>query len=164
MAKNGFTGAIGEFYVAAYLSAHDLLVALPRAGIPGSDMFVGAVQGPPLRIQVKTGTRSTKKDKVEGPIYLWSTTLSVIEKHDKSLWYAFVWLNGWPKEEGKLPEVFIVPSFAVVERMKLVRAEIEQSPKTWPYFWLRVDEADQYKGKKGVDALTAAAKLNMPLM
>jgi len=34
------TGACGEHYIAGYLSGHHLIVAMPRGGIPGSDLFV----------------------------------------------------------------------------------------------------------------------------
>jgi hypothetical protein len=155
MAKSGFVGACGEFYVAAYLSHAHYLVALPRAGIPGSDMFVSAVnRGHPIRLQVKAGTQPTKKDKIEGPIYLWSTPLSIIDAPpDNYLWFAFVSLDGWPT---KIPDVFFVPSADVIARMKLVKAEIETSPKTWPYFWLRKDEAEKYKGTSGLELLQMA--------
>lgn len=51
-------GASGEHYVAAYLSGFQLIVAMPRAGIPGSDLFVSKEKGGHvLRVQVKTGTQ-----------------------------------------------------------------------------------------------------------
>lgn len=33
-------GACGEHYIAAYLSGFDLIVAMPRGGIPGCDLLV----------------------------------------------------------------------------------------------------------------------------
>src|SRR5208282_5221307 len=90
-------GACGEHYVAAYLSGCGLIVAMPRAGIPGSDLFVSQEKGgSTIRIQVKTGTQSVKSNKEEGKIYLWRTSLAAIERDDKYLWYAYVWLNSWP--------------------------------------------------------------------
>jgi hypothetical protein len=117
-ASTAIIGACGEHYVAGYLSGFHLIVAMPRAGIPGSDMFVSEVKGGrAIRLQVKTGTQATKRDKSAGPIYLWSTNYSAIERTDRDLWYAYVWLKGWP-EADSLPEVFFVPSKAVVEWLK----------------------------------------------
>lgn len=153
-------GACGEFYVASYLTGCRMLVALPRAGVPGTDMFVAkAHRGTPLRVQVKTATRATKRDKEVGDIYLWSTPCSVIELNDDNLWYAYVWLNGWP-DGAEVPEVFLVPSAFVVERMKAVRLEIEKRPKTWPFFWMRFDEAEQFRGKQGIHLLAEALNLH----
>ena len=45
------TGACGEHYIAGYLSGHHLIVAMPRGGIPGSDLFVAKESGgPALRV------------------------------------------------------------------------------------------------------------------
>src|SRR5262245_3745865 len=115
--------ACGEHYVASYLSGFQLIVALPRAGVPGCHLLVATKNpGPPGRIQVKTGTKSTKKDKREGPIYLWHTSFKVIENADPTLWYAYVWLRGWPEEDNH-PEVFFVPSDVVVKTMAKCQAD-----------------------------------------
>ena len=114
-------GACGEHYVAAYLSGHKLIVAMPRAGVPGTDLFVSLERGGrALRMQVKTGTQATKKDRELGQIYLWQTSYSAMKRDDKHLWYAYVWLKGWPKEDN-LPEVFFVPSKIVVDCLILLR-------------------------------------------
>lgn len=145
-------GACGEHYVASYLSASNLIVAMPRAGIPGFDMLVSHEKGgKAIRVQVKTGTQATKKDKVDGKIYLWSTSYSAIDRDDDYLWYAYVWLNNWPSE-NKQPEVFFVPSKVVVECMKECRDRDEK----WPYFWMTFDDAEQYKGNLGLDSLRRA--------
>lgn len=91
-------GVCGEHYVSAYLAGHGLIVALPRGGNPGTDVFVANVDGGPgIRIQVKTGTDSFRKAKKEKePFYLWPTSYDVIDHQDNSLWFAYVWLNGWP--------------------------------------------------------------------
>lgn len=150
--SNAIKGACGEHYIAAYLSGHGLIVAMPRAGIPGCDLFVSKEKGgTALRIQVKTGTEGPRNNKEVGSrIYLWRTSLAAIERDDKYLWYAYVWLNEWPKDEDKLPEIFIVPSKVVVNCMK---GEREAS---WPYFWMRVDAAQRYKGPSGLKGLLAA--------
>ena len=106
----GNVGASGEFYVASLLSAFNLSVGLPLGGSARSDLFVALESGgPALRIQVKTGTQSTKNDKEVGPIYLWSTGKKAIDDHDDYFWYAYAWLNRWPVDET-LPKVFFVPS------------------------------------------------------
>jgi len=125
---------------------------MPRAGIPGSDLFVSKEKGGyALRVQVKTGTQATRKTKDEGEIYLWATSYAAIERDDKYLWYAYVYLNGWPTGE-KPPEVFFVPSRIVVRCMKECRANNE----TWPYYWMRVKDANKYKGRTGLKALINA--------
>ena len=145
-------GACGEHYVAAYLSGANLIVAMPRAGIPGFDMLVSNEKGGhAIRVQVKTGTQATRKTKEEGEIYLWSTSYSAIERDDQYLWYAYVWLKNWPAENN-LPEVFFVPSKVVVETMK----ECKENNETWPYFWMRADDAKMYKGDTGLQSFRKA--------
>ena len=145
-------GACGEHYVAAYLCGHNLIVAMPRAGIPGFDLIVSNEKGGnSIRVQVKTGTQSTRKNKVEGEIYLWSTSYAVIERDDMYLWYAYVWLKNWPNEEN-LPEVFFVPSNYVVEVMK----ECKKNNESWPCFWMKKDDAEKYKGYSGFKLLKNA--------
>ncbi len=145
-------GASGEHYVAAYLSGYELIVAMPRGGIPGSDLFISSEKGGrAIRVQVKTGTQATRKTKEEGEIYLWATSYAAIDRDDKYLWYAYVYLNGWPNE-AKLPELFFVPSRIVVRCMKECRANKE----TWPYFWMRVKDANKHKGRVGLKPLLNA--------
>jgi len=145
-------GASGEHYVAAYLSGFKLIVAMPRAGIPGCDLLVSSERnGRAIRLQVKTGTQATRKTKEEGEIYLWATSYAAIERNDQYLWYAYVYLNGWPNGE-KLPEVFFVPSKIVVSCMKECRANKE----TWPYFWMLAKDATKRKGYAGLKFLLNA--------
>jgi hypothetical protein len=146
-------GACGEHYVAAYLSGFQLVVAIPRAGVPGLDMLV-AKENPKanysrvIRVQVKTGTQATRRDKTEGDIYLWSTSCKVIDQESKDFWFAYVWLNGWPT--GPLhPEVFFVPSGVVAKCMKTCREERH----SWPYFWMRAGDAKNYLGAAGLQLL-----------
>jgi hypothetical protein len=102
-------------------------------------------------LQVKTGTQATRNTKADGRIYLWATSTSVIERDDKNLWYAYVWLNDWPSEPN-LPEVFFVPSCVVVKCMK----DCREKGDTWPYYWMRADDADQFRGFEGLKPLLAA--------
>jgi len=154
MAKRStaIVGACGEHYVAGYLSGFDLIVAMPRGGIPGCDLLVTKeFKGHAVRLQVKTGTQATRNTKWGGNIYLWSTSYKVIEQNDANLWYAYVWLNGWPN--GDLcPEVFFVPSPVVVACLKKCRDDNDK----WPYFWMGTDDAQQYKGRTGLALLLAA--------
>lgn len=151
-ASTAIVGACGEHYVASYLSGHRLIVAMPRAGVPGCDLFVSKERGGnAMRLQVKTGTQATRNDKEVGPIYLWATSFAAIERNDRNLWYAYVWLNDWPEAETS-PELFFVPSRVVASCMKECRADGD----TWPYFWMRVHDAQKYKGLVGLRALVAA--------
>jgi len=147
-------GVCGEHYVSAYLSGWGLIVALPRGGNPGTDLFVASASGGPgIRIQVKTGTDSYHSIKKEAePHYRWPTTYSVIDQSDKSLWFAYVWLRHWPKGEEQ-PEVFFVPAAFVAERMRTVREEKRDKPNAWTFFWMWRSEAEKYKGRQGLGIL-----------
>ena len=83
MAKRRSTaivGACGEHYVAGYLSGFDLIVAMPRGGIPGCDLLVTKeFKGHAVRMQVKTGTQARKNTRSDGEFYLWPTSFKVIE-------------------------------------------------------------------------------------
>jgi hypothetical protein len=144
--------ACGEYYVSAYLSGNHLIAALPRAGVPGCDLLVTAEKrGPAIRVQVKTGgTASKKKDTKEGWIFLWWSDFSAIENDDKNLWYAYVYLNDWPRGDTQ-PEVFFVPSDVVVRTLKKCKADDEMA-----FFWMKEGEALQYKGKNGLQAILNA--------
>jgi hypothetical protein len=140
--------ACGEHYVAAYLSRKELIVALPSAHIPGTDLFVSAPSGGrPIRVQVKTGTQSTSNDKVEGPIYLWATSAAITQLIDEQMWFAFVWLKTWPED---LPEIFFVPQSVVADCMNT------QTDSSYPSFWMRAEVAERYRGEQGFRKLREA--------
>jgi hypothetical protein len=142
------TGACGEHYVAGYLSGKGLIVAMPRAGIPGCDLFVSTLKsGRAVRLQVKTGTQSTRNDREEGKIYLWRTSSKVIQRKDQNLWYAYIWLKDWP-DGNDLPEIFFVPSQVVVKCMKQRIRDNEQK-----YFWMRAEDAKKFEGRPGLKRL-----------
>ena len=106
-------GACGEYYVAAYLSGFEFVVALPRGGTACVDLFVASYDCTPLSIQVKTGTEVFRKSK---GWYIWRMDRTkTMKRRKKYLWYAFVWLNGWPTNCGSLPRVFFVPSVVVAK-------------------------------------------------
>ena len=55
-ASTAILAACGEHYVAAYLSRFQLIVALPRAGVPGVDLLVASQKGGrAIRVQVADG-------------------------------------------------------------------------------------------------------------
>ena len=146
-------GVTGEHYVAAFLSGRSLIVALPRGGNPGTDLFVAEpAGGPSLRIQVKTGKDAQSTSKKEGVTYYsWDTSYSVVNGCDPSLWFAYVWLNGWPGDE-KLPEVFFVPSKIIADFMKANHTAASKRP----FFWMNSTEALHYKGDKGLEEMRKA--------
>jgi len=146
-------GAAGEHYAAGYLSGLGLIVAMPRAGIPGCDLLVASSKGgKAARLQVKTGTQSTKTTRESGRIYLWWTSPTVIKRTDQNLWYVYVWLNDWPHGEH-LPEVFFVPSKVVVKCLKQCVRD-----KEWPCFWMRADDAEEFRGQSGLKLLLRALR------
>ena len=165
MAKSStaILGACGEHYVAAILSRKGLIVALPRAGVPSCDLLVTSEHGGlSISMQVKTGTQSTRNDKQEGPIYLWHTSFKAIERRDDHLWYAYVWINGWlddahkdenskEDKEMKQPEVFFVPSKIVASTMAKCKEKNDGE-----FFWMKVADAEKYKGKNGLNAILDA--------
>lgn len=154
-------GACGEHYVAAYLSGHGLLVALPRAGVKGSDLFVADVDsGRPLRIQVKTATQAYGKYKGE-MIYSWDTSFPSPQHCNSTTWYAYVWLNDWPEkpnqpEKLNLPEVFFVPSTEVAACMEKERGSYANKKEWRTFFWMRAEEAVKYKNGNGLSRLKEA--------
>ncbi len=93
-------------------------------------------------MQVKTGTQSTRKTKLDGPIYLWRTAYKVIDNHSNDLWYAYVWINDWPKLD-KFPELYFVPSEVVVNTLKQCQSDGEVQE----FFWMKAADAVQYKGE-----------------
>lgn len=137
-------GAAGEHYVAAMLSCKGLVVALPRGGVPSTDLMVTqVVGGRAVSIQVKTGGTASfekKKRKPEESYYVWDTGFKAINLQNESHWYAYVYLNGWPFEH-KLPKVFFVPSRIVAECM---RKQQEEGQKR-PFFWMYEHIAETYK-------------------
>ena len=82
---------------------------------------------------------------------MWQTSYKVIERVDANLWYAFVWLNGWPHTET-LPEVFFVPSKVVIKCLEDCQAENDN----YPTFWIRCDDAKKFQGLAGLQAFLAA--------
>lgn len=145
-------GACGEHYVSALLSSLGLVVALPRAGVPSTDLIVTNESSErAVSIQVKTGTNPLNeyKRKSEKNYYAWDTSEKVINLTSPSLWYAYVNLNGWPLTPGKSPEVFFVTSAKVSK----VVADEKKSGASRLFFWLNTKEAENYAGANGAQEL-----------
>jgi hypothetical protein len=135
-----------------------LIVGMPRAGVPGCDLLVAnPARGRPISLQVKTGTRSKGTKKGHGAWYEWDTSYSVIESNDDHLWFAYVWLNGWPRANNQ-PEVFFVPSRDVVAVLK----ERKRAGSTRPFFWFREDRAERYRGLEGLKPMLSELGVALP--
>jgi hypothetical protein len=146
-------GAAGEHYVAAMLSCCGLVVAMPRGGVPSTDLIVTRhVGGRAISIQVKTGTHSyeNRKRKPEESYYHWDTGFKALDLSSDSHWYAYVFLNGWPSEQGALPQVFFVPSRVVAA---CLRKQREEGQKKRMFFWMYEGEAEGYRDLKGYQKL-----------
>ena len=147
---SGMVGACGEHYVAAWLTAHGFIAAIPRAGVPGCDLFVALERGGrALKIQVKTGRQASKTTREEGKIYLWSTAYGALKRKDHEYWYAFLWLNGWPAGPNH-PEVFFVPAKRVISYLRGAKRIKDK----WPFFWMKEREAEKFRGEVGLKLMS----------
>ena len=140
-------GATGEYYVAALLSAMGVIVALPRGGVPSTDLLVTSENGKiALALQIKTGRRPYQKNiKQQRPYLMWDCSLKAIDNISNEKWYAFVSLNSWPVEEST-PKVYFIPSKVVSERMK----QQKKDKRKRPFYWVFEDEAQKYEGHAGL--------------
>ena len=143
-------GAIGEFYVASFLSALNLVVALPRGGVPSSDLLVTTPGGnKTISLQVKTALPfNFTKSKRDGHYWSWDVSIKVKENTSKSHWYAFVNLNDWP-EGDKQPDVFFVSAKNVAD----VVTEWNDKPSTRLFFIIKENEKERYKGMEGFEKI-----------
>ena len=150
MAKTtALTGASGEHYIAAYLSALELVVALPRGGVPSCDMLVTTkLAGKSVSIQVKTATSPLNEPKKDKHYYAWSTSANSVDSVHANHWFAFVNLNKWPEADTS-PEIFFIPSGVVAIEVK---KELEKGAK-WLFYCIECDDAEQYRGMNGVNML-----------
>lgn len=141
--SSSIIGAAGEHYVAAMLSCNGLVVAMPRGGVPSTDLIVTReIGGPAVSIQVKTGTASyqNRKRKPEESYYVWDTGFKAIKMRNDSYWYAYVYLNEWPFKK-ELPKVFFVPSIIVAD---CIRKQKQEGQKR-PFFWMYENVAENYR-------------------
>lgn len=111
-------GAIGEFYVASFLSAMGLVVALPRGGVPSSDLLVTTPKGhKSLSLQVKTSLYPIHKSQKDGKHWAWDISDKARESKSEFHWYVFVNAYNWP-ESGNSPDIYFVPSKTVADIVK----------------------------------------------
>jgi hypothetical protein len=144
-------GASGEHFVSAMLSGLGLIVALPRGGVPTTDLIVtDQTCNHSVAVQVKTGTNpfNPVKSKPEESYFAWHTGAKAIERTSPSLWYAYGALNGWPQSE-QMPEVFFVPSAEVA---RVVYSEQQAGHKRF-FFWISVEDARLCAGIRGAQRL-----------
>lgn len=149
-------GTTGEHYVAAYLSGMGLIVSLTRGGIQSIDLLVASPSGGrPISVQVKTGANPgnhyVSAHKPKDNHWGWNTGPKALDRSDETLWYAFVFTDGWP-ESGRVPEVFFVPSEVVAKRIQ----KEQRKGKKQLWFWMYDHDAEQYRGLRGYEKLRAA--------
>lgn len=145
------TGATGEYYVAAYLSALGLVVALPRGGVPLFDLLAAdPATGKSVSLQIKTGTSPLNSPKKGKPYYAWDVSKKVFEEPDATHWYAFVSLNDWPKSDTK-PDVFFVSAKDVRENVANPDNNKPGAPRLFycPY----VADAEHFQDRKGIEKM-----------
>ncbi|MSN24483.1 MAG: hypothetical protein GJV46_01305 [Geobacter sp.] len=148
-------GAIGEFYVASFLSAMGLVVALPRSGVPSSDLIVTTHEGHrSISIQVKTSLSPINKSKKYGDYWSWDVSKKAKENRSKFHWYAFVNAYNWPRSESS-PRIFFVPSEVVANIVA------EWNDGNAPRLFFRImelGEQDLYAGVTGFTEMGLALK------
>src|ERR1019366_5823530 len=144
--------ATGEHYVASYLSGMGLAAALPRGGVPPTDLIVTSERGGrSVSLQVKAGgihSHVTYKRKPENNAWVWRTKLRAKSRPSDFHWYAFVYVGDWPSH-GKPPEVFFVPS-------KIVAQKARDPNIVEGWFLISEVEAELYRGKAGYKKLKRA--------
>jgi len=137
-------GATGEFYVAAYLSAQNLVVALPRGGVPSSDLLVTTSNGgKTVSLQIKTATQPANKNKRYGEYLTWAVSPKSRSKHCEGHWYVFVDLKEWPNGKDQ-PELYFVPSCDVAESLKTEWNKADAAMVFFPLFQEIKAEAEAY--------------------
>jgi hypothetical protein len=154
-------GATGEFYVASFLSALGFVVALPRGGVPSSDLLVtNSNCSKAITIQVKTATKPLNNDKKYGyGEYLsWSVSQKSKTIFGTSHWYAFVDISGWP-ENRNFAEIYFVPSKDVSSQLetdwnnkdstRLFYSIFKQVNKENEIYTIKKRNSEFYKGISG---------------
>lgn len=121
-ARNQFTGAAGEYYVAYELARKGLHAALTSGNSLSVDVIVALASGErSLALQVKTSRRAARRRKINE--FIWkewdvgrakSRVEAVDQQSPSRLWYALVDLQLRKKEcteaETPSPLIYLVPS------------------------------------------------------
>ena len=149
-------GAIGEFYVASFLSAMGLVVALPRSGVPATDLIVTTHEGHrSISIQVKTSLSLINKSRKYGDYWSWDVSKKAKENTSKNHWYAFVNACNWPSSES-YPKIFFVPSKEVSD---IVMSDWNAPNASRLFFRImEVGERELYEGVTGFRTMENALK------
>ena len=148
-------GAIGEFYVASFLSAMGLVVALPRSGVPSSDLIVTTHEGHrSISIQVKTSLSPINKSKKYGDYWSWDVSKKAKENRSKFHWYALVNAYNWPFSENS-PDIFFLPSEVVAN---IVTDWNDQNAPRLFFRIKEVEERDLYLAITGFRQMELALK------
>ena len=117
------------------------LVALTRGGSPSVDVMIGTADGKKVvTIQVKTKTKAfSRASKSEPAEWYWQIGAKAKEFRGKSVFYAFVDLNGATGETSpvKMPCAFIVPADLVAEKINEALAGPTKNDRTgcWVSVW-----------------------------
>jgi len=139
-------GAIGEFYVASFLSAMGLVVALPRGGVPSSDLLVTTFEGnKTLSLQVKTSLSPINKSKKYGDYWSWDVSKDARNDKGESHWYIFANAYNWPNS-GQAPDIYFVPSKVVAE---IVKEWNEENASRLFFRIMEKEERELYIGIQG---------------
>lgn len=142
--SSAIKGAAGEFYVAAYLSALNLVVALPRGGVPSSDLLVTTPSGgKTISLQIKTATKPENSHTKYGDYLTWAVSAKSRAINCESHWYVFVDLKKWPSSQDH-PELYFVPSCDVAESLKTEWNKSDATMLFFPLFKEIKTEAEAY--------------------
>lgn len=142
--SSAIKGATGEFYVAAYLSAQNLVVALPRGGVPSSDLLVTTPNGDKtISLQIKTATQPKNSHGKYGHYLTWAVSAKSRTINCHAHWYVFVDLLDWPRGKDN-PEVYFVPSCDVAESLKTDWNKAEETRLFFPLFIEVNAETERY--------------------
>lgn len=164
MSNNRFStsikGAAGEFYIASYLSALGLVVALPRAGVPTSDLLVTTQKAnKTISLQVKTSFEPQNRSIKYTDYYSWDVSRKSLEIKHTSHWYAFVNLHNWPNVE-KSGAIFFVPSADVASLLEKNAWNKEDAPRLFFPIFTGINDyskklVENYQGIEGFNLLMA---------
>lgn len=135
------------------MSAQNLVVALPRGGVPTSDLLVTTPSGgKTISLQIKTATQPENKHKKYGNYLTWAVSAKSRAISCGSHWYVFVDLKKWPSSQDS-PELYFVPSCDVAESLNTEWSKADATMLYVPLFKEIKTEAEVYtpSGKVAAD-------------
>lgn len=157
--SSAIKGAIGEFYVASYLSAMGLIVALPRAGVPGSDLLVTTADGhKTISLQIKTSLYPLHKSTKDGNHWAWNVSAKARNGGSHLHWYVFVNGYNWPTYRDA-PDLYFVPS----EEVARIVTDWNVPESSMQFFRiLEGNEQALYSGVEGFKKMMLALRVEIP--